>query len=102
MHTTTAKLFRRLTSSGVETAGSSHKKWKAPSVKVLTAEDIEKYSIFDIIMPLPGRDVTYPGGELGDLYKTILEQDEVSIDYEQSSRISKYISLLVLASAEKH
>ena len=53
-------------------------------------------------MPLPGRDVTYPGGELGDLYKTILEQDEVSIDYEHSSRISKYISSLVLAPAEKH
>jgi len=52
-----------------------HKKPKAKKVKVLTEEDLSKFTIFDVIMPLPGTDVAYPGGELGELYKEFLRQD---------------------------
>lgn len=31
--------------------------------------------MFDVIMPLPGTDVAYPGGELGELYKEFLRRD---------------------------
>jgi tRNA pseudouridine13 synthase len=49
--------------------------WKAPEVKTLSAEDLDKYSIFDVIMPLPGRDVDYPGGALGERYQQLVKAD---------------------------
>jgi tRNA pseudouridine13 synthase len=51
------------------------KPWQAPAVKTLTAEDVDNYTIFDVIMPLPGRDVDYPGGVLGDRYKELIQAD---------------------------
>jgi tRNA pseudouridine13 synthase len=56
------------------------KPWVAPKVKVLTAEDIDNYSIFDVIMPLPGKDVDYPGGKLGEMYKAFLRMDGLDPD----------------------
>ncbi|KAG1755584.1 tRNA pseudouridine synthase D [Suillus lakei] len=52
----------------------------APSIKILTEEDAHKYSIFDIIMPLPGRDVDYPGGTLGERYREFLTLDGLDPD----------------------
>jgi tRNA pseudouridine13 synthase len=46
----------------------------------LTAEDLEKYSIFDVIMPLPGTDVAYPGGDLGEKYREFLRMDGLDPD----------------------
>ncbi|KZT41182.1 tRNA pseudouridine synthase D [Sistotremastrum suecicum HHB10207 ss-3] len=53
----------------------SRKPWTAPKVKELTADDLPHYSIFDVIMPLPGNDVAYPGGELGERYREFLRLD---------------------------
>ncbi|CCA66620.1 related to PUS7-pseudouridine synthase [Serendipita indica DSM 11827] len=44
-------------------------------VKVLSWEDLANYTIFDVLMPLPGTDVAYPGGELGELYREFLKLD---------------------------
>ena len=49
-------------------------------MKALTAADLDKYSIFDIIMPLPGRDVSFPGGALGERYKEFLRTDGLDPD----------------------
>ena len=50
-----------------EPSGKKSKKpWEPPQVKTLTEEDLEEYSIFDVLMPLPGKDVAYPGGALGE------------------------------------
>ncbi|KAH7107274.1 tRNA pseudouridine synthase D [Auriculariales sp. MPI-PUGE-AT-0066] len=68
------------------------KPWVAPSVKVLAASDTDKYSIFDVIMPLPGKDMIYPGGVLGELYQTILQAD--GLGEEQLHRVNKEYSLL--------
>ncbi|KAH7929415.1 tRNA pseudouridine synthase D [Leucogyrophana mollusca] len=54
--------------------------WVPPSVKTLTEEDADKYSIFDVIMPLPGRDVAYPGGKLGERYREFLILDGLDPD----------------------
>ncbi|KIM90914.1 hypothetical protein PILCRDRAFT_58687 [Piloderma croceum F 1598] len=56
------------------------KPWQAPRVKTLTEEDLDKCSIFDVIMPLPGTDVAYPGGQLGELYRKYLELDGLDPD----------------------
>ncbi|THV08431.1 tRNA pseudouridine synthase D [Dendrothele bispora CBS 962.96] len=58
----------------------SRKPWTPPRVKVLTEDDLDKYSIFDIIMPLPGTDVAYPGGALGARYRQFLEMDGLDPD----------------------
>lgn len=53
----------------------SRKPWVAPRIKTLTEEDLGKYTIFDVIMPLPGTDVAYPGGALGERYRDFLRMD---------------------------
>lgn len=49
-------------------------------VKQLTKEDVEsgKYTIFDIVMPLPGHDITYPKNSMEQLYTELLEKDGLS------------------------
>lgn len=53
----------------------ARKPYVAPVVKTLTEDDVDKYSIFDVVMPLPGTDVAYPGGKLGDRYREFLKMD---------------------------
>ncbi|KAL1869184.1 hypothetical protein VTK73DRAFT_3353 [Phialemonium thermophilum] len=47
-------------------------------VRPLTAKDIESgtYTIFDIVLPTPGFDVTYPVNDVGDYYKTFMARPE--------------------------
>jgi tRNA pseudouridine13 synthase len=61
-------------------AVAQKKRWNAPKIKTLTAEDVEKYSIFDVVMPLPGTDVAFPGGELGEKYRAFLKADGLDPD----------------------
>jgi len=66
-----------------EPAGPSrrHRKpYEAPRIKTLTNEDLDKYTIFDVIMPLPGTDVAYPGGKLGERYREFLRMDGLDPD----------------------
>ncbi|CAE6473498.1 unnamed protein product [Rhizoctonia solani] len=64
----------------------ARKEWKsgkrmAPrKVKILVEEDLPRYSMFDIVMPLPGTDVAYPGGELGNMYREFLRLDGLDPD----------------------
>jgi len=64
------------------TSGKSRrtKSWEPPRVKTLAEEELEKYSIFDVIMPLPGTDVAYPGGQLGQRYREYLKLDGLDPD----------------------
>ncbi|KAJ3869447.1 pseudouridine synthase [Lentinula novae-zelandiae] len=58
----------------------ARKPWSPPQVKTLTEEDLNKYTILDVIMPLPGTDVAYPGGQLGDRYREFLKIDGLDPD----------------------
>ncbi|KZP32946.1 tRNA pseudouridine synthase D [Athelia psychrophila] len=60
--------------------GRRNKSWEPAKVKTLTEEDQDKYSIFDVIMPLPGTDVAYPGGSLGERYREYLKLDGLDPD----------------------
>ncbi|KAF9585989.1 multisubstrate pseudouridine synthase 7 [Lunasporangiospora selenospora] len=43
--------------------------------KVLTPENVDQYSIYDVILPCPGYDIIYPQHELLDKYKELMAQD---------------------------
>lgn len=65
--------------------------WVAPKVKTLAEEDLNKYTIFDVIMPLPGIDVAFPGGKLGDRYREFLTTD--GLDPNNFHRKQRYRSI---------
>ncbi|KAK2466288.1 hypothetical protein APHAL10511_001930 [Amanita phalloides] len=69
----------------------SRRRWSPPRIKSLTEEDLGKYSIFDVIMPLPGTDVAYPGGALGEKYREFLLLD--GLDPDNFNRKQKEYSL---------
>ena len=66
-----------------------YKSWEPPKVKTLTEANLDKHSIFDVIMPLPGTDVAYPGGQLGDRYREYLRVD--GLDPDNFIRKQKYV-----------
>ena len=58
----------------------ARKPYIAPRVRTLTEDDLDNYTIFDVIMPLPGTDVAYPGGKLGERYREFLRMDGLDPD----------------------
>ncbi|KAI8366468.1 pseudouridine synthase [Choanephora cucurbitarum] len=48
--------------------------------KILTAEDLDDYSIFDVVYPLPGRRTVYPENEIKEIYRKFLAEDDISIE----------------------
>jgi tRNA pseudouridine13 synthase len=49
--------------------------------------NILNYTIADVVLPLPGYDVTYPDNEVADWYKDLLLADGLSeVDFERSAK----------------
>lgn len=62
----------------------------------LTKAEVEsgKYNVFDIVLPLPGFDVSYPANEIGEFYKTFMASEAGGgLDPHNMRRSWKDISL---------
>lgn len=77
--------------TGGPSSGMAKKPWVAPKVKTLAEQDLDKHTIFDVIIPLPGIDVAFPGGTLGDRYREFLIAD--GLDPTNFHRKQKYVSV---------
>lgn len=58
--------------------GNPKRSWQASSnveVKVLTEADYRDYKLADVVIPLPGYDITYPEGALFERYQAIMKED---------------------------
>ena len=71
----------------VEGKDSSHPK----KVKVLNSEEATTTSIFDVVLPLPGSTIVYPGHIVGELYHQHMVQD--GIDFDTLQNVSKEFTL---------
>jgi len=74
----------------------ARKPYVAPSVRTLTEDDLDDYTIFDVIMPLPGTDVAYPGGKLGGRYREFLGLD--GLDPDNFVRKQRWVGILIFSS----
>ncbi|CCF48872.1 hypothetical protein NDA10_003451 [Ustilago hordei] len=65
--------------------------WQRP-IKVLIKADLEegKWSIYDVILPLPGSSIDLPPGWMSDLYTSILAADNLTHDQLTSSKTPEY------------
>jgi tRNA pseudouridine13 synthase len=68
----------------------SHQTSSSQEVKQLSEEDLPNYTIHDIIMPLPGWNIDYPAGDIGELYTKILHAD--GLDPKRMQRDQRYVS----------
>uniref|UniRef100_A0A8C9A3T0 Pseudouridylate synthase 7 homolog n=1 Tax=Prolemur simus TaxID=1328070 RepID=A0A8C9A3T0_PROSS len=53
---------------------------KGATATYIEEEDINNYSIHDVVMPLPGFDVIYPKHKIRDAYREMLTADNLDID----------------------
>lgn len=51
---------------------------KFPEVETISEENLSKYTIFDVVYPLPGCDIRYPDNEIGKWYIDILAKDNLT------------------------
>uniref|UniRef100_A0A452UWA3 Pseudouridylate synthase 7 homolog n=1 Tax=Ursus maritimus TaxID=29073 RepID=A0A452UWA3_URSMA len=53
---------------------------KGATATYIDEEDVNNYSIHDVVMPLPGFDVTYPKHKISEAYREMLTADNLDID----------------------
>ncbi|XP_025197379.1 pseudouridylate synthase 7 homolog [Melanaphis sacchari] len=64
---------------------------KFPEVETISEDNLSKYTIFDVVYPLPGCDVSYPKNEIGKWYIDLLAED--GLTSEKLSKKNKLFSL---------
>lgn len=66
---------------------------KFPEVETISEENLSKYTVFDVVYPLPGCDVSYPENEIGQWYIDLLAEDDLTS--EKLSKKNKYYRICI-------
>jgi len=45
--------------------------------EIITKENIDKYTIYDIVLPMPGHDIIYPDNDIKEYYENLLKKDGI-------------------------
>lgn len=64
------------------------------TVIISSEDDLERYSIYDVVLPLPGFDVKYPENVVKDWYKEALE--EYGLELEMHKQKVKLVLCFLL------
>lgn len=67
---------------------------RGKSVKILTADDVQNYSITDVVLPLVGGKVVFPEGLSGDLFVELMKEDGINREmFAKVGAVDKELSL---------
>ncbi|OUM59091.1 hypothetical protein PIROE2DRAFT_15476 [Piromyces sp. E2] len=45
---------------------------------IVTSDNIDKYTIYDVVLPMPGHDIIYPDNDIKDYYEELLKKDGIN------------------------
>lgn len=71
-------------------ASSSSSAGATATPVLVTADNIGQYSIYDVVLPLPGYDIVYPENGLRARYQEILDADGVAFESLERATNSEY------------
>lgn len=67
---------------------------KGKSVKLVDEQDLKNYNITDVVLPLAGSKIIYPGGSCGELFDELLQKDGISkVDFKKIGNMDRELSL---------
>jgi tRNA pseudouridine13 synthase len=62
-------------------------------VKIVQESDLNNYTIYDVVLPLPGHSVTYPSNSIGESYKSFMLKD--GFDPDNMKRALKFFLFII-------
>lgn len=69
---------------------------KGKAVKLLEEQDVAegKYSISDVVLPLAGHKIKYPGGSSGELFEALMKEDGLGkADFAKFAKLDREVAL---------
>ncbi len=63
---------------GAASGGDSPEERGPGDVVEVTTENISQYTLADVVLPLPGKDVQYPSNSTGEEYKRVLDELDIA------------------------
>lgn len=46
----------------------------------MTNETVKDFSVYDVVLPLPGYDIELPSNSLKELYEQVLEEEAITLE----------------------
>lgn len=69
---------------------------KFPEVETISEDNLSKYTIFDVVYPLPGCNVRYPENEIEKWYADLLANDNLTSEKLSKKNKYDYIFFMIL------
>merc|ERR1712071_400863 len=80
----------------LEDGGGGTSGLKGKAVQLVKEEDVTegKYIISDVVLPLAGHNIKYPGGSAGELFEELLKEDGLSkADFAKFGKLDREVAM---------